>query len=350
MRRYILVGIAALFYYSGVVHLVRWWTRRSPQHLIILNYHHASEGNLRRHFAYLKKHYRIVHIDTALDELYTSHKENAQQHRRCLTTLSITFDDGYRDNYTYAYPLASELGIPFTIYLVPGYIESGASFWWEEGKRLVSQTQMDTATIEERSYDLKKPDERALLATTIDRHVRHAESVVERETFLTATRATLLVPSTSLKEEASSLPLTWEQVKEMEMSGWVSFGAHTMHHPILAYLTNRDEMQQEIKECRTVLEQRLGHSVYSFAYPVGQMQHIGSDVRSAVQKAGYKWAVTTSYGSNNSKSDPYMLRRIEVDVDQHWLLVAAEAAGLWGFFSRLRWLPFVRKYFTNSKQ
>ncbi len=349
MRRYILVGIAALFYYSGMVALARWWTQRSSQRLIILNYHRASGKNLRRHFAYLKKHYRIVHIDTALDELYDPKKVNTLQCSKLLTSLSITFDDGYRDNYTCAYPLASELHVPFTIYLVPGYIESGSSFWWEEGKRLVSRTQMSTVTIDKRLYDLKKPDERALLATAIDSRVRYARSVVERESFLTSTRVMLSVPSTPLKEEISSLSLTWEQVKEMDASGWVSFGAHTMHHPILAYLTDYNEMQQEIEECRTLLEQQLGHSVYSFAYPVGQMQHIGSDVRNAVCKARYRWAVTTSYGFNNPESDPYMLRRIEVDVDQHWLLLAAEAAGLWGFFSRLRWLPFIRKYFTNSR-
>ncbi len=286
-------------------------------------------------------------MDEALDELYTPNKENAHQHRKRVTALSITFDDGYRDNYIYAYPLASELRVPFTIYLVPGYIESGACFWWEEGKRLASQTQISTATIEEHVYDLKKPDERTLLATAIDRHVRHAQSVAERETFLSSTRATLSVPSIPLKE-VSSLPLMWEQVKEMDAGGWVSFGAHTMHHPILAYLTDYHEMQQEIEECRTLLEQQLGHSVYSFAYPVGQMQHIGSNVRSAVYKAGYKWAVTTNYGFNGPQSDPYMLRRIEVDVDQHWLILAAETAGLWSFFSRLRWIPFVRKYFTNS--
>lgn len=349
MRRYILVGIAALFYYSGLVYFARWWTRRSPERLIILNYHRASGGNLRRHFSYLKKHYHIVHIDKALDELYNPGKEIVHQQGERLAPLSITFDDGYRDNYTHAYPLAAELHVPFTIYLVPGYIESGSYFWWDEGKHLVSQTQMSTATLEERVYDLKKPDERALLATVIDRRVRYARSVAERETFLTSTRAMLSVPSTPLQGDVASLPLTWEQVREMDVSGWVSFGAHTMHHPILAYLTDDKELQQEIEECCTLLEQQLGHSVYSFAYPVGQMQHIGSSVRNAVYNAGYTWAVTTSYGFNDPGSDPYMLQRIEVDVDQHWLILAAEAAGLWGFFSRLRWLPFIRKYFTNSK-
>jgi len=90
----------------------------------------------------------------------------------------------------------------------------------------------------------------------------------------------------------------------------------------------------------------LGHPVRTFAYPVGQIQHIRDVVLKAVQQAGYDWALTTMYGFNTSKSDPYLLRRIEVAAKQHWLIMAAEAAGLWGFFSRLRWIPFVRKHFT----
>ena len=54
------------------------------------------------------------------------------------------------------------------------------------------------------------------------------------------------------------------------------------------------------------------------------------------------------YGFNTQQSDPYLLRRIEVDVSQHWLVMAAEAAGLWGFFSRLRWIPIIRKYLTEA--
>ncbi len=134
----------------------------------------------------------------------------------------------------------------------------------------------------------------------------------------------------------------------MEESGWVSFGAHTQHHPILAYLADPAELQQEVEECRAVLERNLGHPVRTFAYPVGQFQHIGENVLQAVKQAGYTWALTTKYGFNTPHSEPYLLRRIEVDVSQHWLVMAAETAGIWGLFSRLRWVPFIRKYFTNA--
>src|SRR5437588_10225095 len=149
-----------------------------------------------------------------------------------------------------------------------------------------------------------------MLGRVMETHLRCAASIDEREAFLVAVRETLAVPSAASDEERGGLPLKWAEVREMEESGWVSFGAHTMHHPILAYLTDPAEVQGEVEECRTVLEQRLGHPVRSFAYPIGQLQHIGDKAVRDVQKAGYEWALTTLYGFNTPRSDPHLLRRI----------------------------------------
>src|SRR6266849_447850 len=342
MRKHVLTFIAACLYYSGLVKLARWWTRRLGQRLIILNYHRATGGDLLRHLLYLRRHYRLLHLETALEKLYTLHEEGKRA-RDQRTPLVLTFDDGYYDNFTHGFALARELQIPFTIFLVPGYVESGNYFWWREGNRLASQTQMREATIEGRTYHLDQPQERNMLAQAILTRLCQAESVAEREAFLRFVREILAVPSSVVPEEKPALPLRWTEVQEMEESGWVSFGAHTMHHPILAYLTNPTEVRHEVEKCRAMLEQRLGHPVRTFAYPFGQVQRIGDNVIRAVQQAGYAWALTTVYGFNTPRSDPYLLRRIEADVDQHWLVMAAEAAGLWGFFSRLRWVPMLRK-------
>lgn len=347
MRKRILIFIAACFYYSGLVKLARWWTQCRGQALIVLIYHNAMGGDLRRHLLYLRRHYRLLHLETALEELYTPCASMPQRLNR-RTPLVLTFDDGYCDNYTHGFALAQELQCPMTIFLIPGYIESGKNFWWQEGKYLVSHTQVDKVTIEGHTHQLDSPQERKVVAQVIDHHLRHATSVAEREAFLVAVRQALLAQEHALPQEEGVLPVSWSQVREMEKSGWVSFGAHTMHHPILSYLTAPDEIEHEIKECREVLERQLGHPVRTFAYPVGQFQHISDDILSTVQRAGYDWALTSVYGYNTSRSHPYLLKRIEVDVSQHWLVVAAEAAGLWEFFSRLRWQPFIRKNFTNA--
>ncbi len=342
MRKRLLTFIAACFYYSGLVKLARWWIRQRGRHLVILNYHCAAGGDLRRHLLYLRRHYRILHLEAALEELYTPYKKGNRLHDR-RTPLVITFDDGYRDNYTHAFALAHELQMPFTIFLVPGYIESGDYFWWREGNRLVSYTQVREATIDGRTYHLDQAEERNRLAEVILARVCQAPSVGERETFLASVRKALPAPSPVSPEEEPMLPLTWAEVKEMGESGWVSFGAHTMHHPVLAYLADPAEVQREVEQCREVLEQKLGHPVRTFAYPIGQFQHIGGHAIHAVQQAGYEWALTTRYGFNTPHSNRYLLRRIEADVSQHWLVLAAEAAGLWGLFSWLRWVFTMRK-------
>jgi peptidoglycan/xylan/chitin deacetylase (PgdA/CDA1 family) len=348
MRRLILIWIAAGFYYSGLVALARWWTRSVGKRLVILNYHRATEGDLRRHLLYLRQHYHLMHIEAALEALYEPRKPGWSRGDRHIS-LVLTFDDGYRDNYTHASALARELQVPLSLYLVPGYIESGDYFWWGEGERLVRRARVTEVHLEGKVYYLKRQQDRSHLVQWIDARLRYAQSVREREAFLEEVRETLKVPSSVRQEEEPALPLTWEQIQEMEESGWISFGAHTMHHPILAYLSDPQEVQNEVEQCRKALQHRLGHEVRSFAYPVGQMQHISEEVVEAVQQAGYTWALTTQYGFNTPRTNPYLLHRIEVDVDQHWLVVAAETAGLWGFFSRLRWLPLVRKYFTNSR-
>ncbi len=351
MRKGILIVIAGIFYYSGLVALARWLTRRAGPRVVILNYHSATGGSFLQHMRYLHHHYRIMHVEAALEELYAQRKDpNYKGDRR--TALVVTLDDGYLDNFTYAREVAHDLCAPISIYLIPGYIESGARFWWLEGKSMARRAQVANVTIADRTFHLENLEERGALAQFIDDRARFATSVAEREEFLASTRALLDLSSASHEKDRDSamLPVNWEQVKTMDEGGWVSFGAHTMHHPILAYLTDPAEMRQEVLECRQALEQKLGHPVRTFAYPVGQAQHIGLDVVYAVRDAGYEWALTTTYGINTPQTDPLLLKRIEADVDQHWLVVAAEAAGLWSFISRLRWLPFIRKNFTNASR
>src|SRR5216683_247369 len=70
MRKQVGILVAGLFYYSGLVGVSRWLMQRAGKRLIILNYHHASGGDLRRHMVYLRRHYRVLHLEEALEELY----------------------------------------------------------------------------------------------------------------------------------------------------------------------------------------------------------------------------------------------------------------------------------------
>ncbi len=328
MSRSIEFALAACLYYSGIVKLARWWTRRRGPRLVVLCYHRATGGSLRQHLLYLRRHYRILHLEAALEALYRQEKSTFPwQKQRPL--LALTFDDGYYDNYTEAFALARALQVPITIFLVPGYIESGRRFWWYEPRYLLRHAQASEATIEGRTYHLRSEVERSALEQAIETRLRNASSVEDRESYLAAVRAALLAPTSASDETRAAFPLTWDLAREMQESGWVSFDAHTMHHPTLACLSDPAELEYEVSECRAVLHEQLGHPVRAFAYPIGKDEHIGENGLAAVRAARYDWALTTLHGINTPQTDPQLLHRFVVDVDQHWLMIAAKSSGAW---------------------
>jgi hypothetical protein len=66
---------------------------------------------------------------------------------------------------------------------------------------------------------------------------------------------------------------------------------------------------EEIRESRTVIEQRLGKPVQTFAYPNGGRTDFDEFTKLVVREAGYLCAVTTLFGTNTVESDPFELRR-----------------------------------------
>jgi hypothetical protein len=105
--------------------------------------------------------------------------------------------------------------------------------------------------------------------------------------------------------------LTWQQVQAMQNEG-VTFGSHTISHPVVSRLAET-ELQRELADSKRMLEEKLGQSVTNFAFPFGQPADCGSDAPSLLPNMGYKSGVTTVSGFNTSTTNPFTLRRVQVD-------------------------------------
>src|SRR5260370_1402966 len=178
MRNRMLFFISTCLYYSGLMHVIQWLHRHSGQRLLILNYHQASGEELRNHLLYLRKHFRLQFLESALETLYTTGGDRAPGGDRRLP-LAITFYDGYLDNYTHVYALARELQVPITIFLISGYIDDGAAFWWFE--RLVETAQVNQVTVGGHTYHLNESGEQQELARNIDMQVSSIADEASRQ-------------------------------------------------------------------------------------------------------------------------------------------------------------------------
>lgn len=102
--------------------------------------------------------------------------------------------------------------------------------------------------------------------------------------------------------------MSWNQIKEIQSSGLISFEAHSLTHPNLVSLSP-EAAKNQITESRKVLESEIGVPVNFFAYPYGASN---SQDWEYAKEAGYAGAVGTWSGKFESEGDEFDWPRIRM--------------------------------------
>jgi peptidoglycan/xylan/chitin deacetylase (PgdA/CDA1 family) len=286
-----------------------------PKGLYIVGYHRLSENisdksvhvlavtqkNFEDHVRYYKKNFEIISLHEVHDVL--------QQSKLKKNYLVITFDDGYRDNYTLGKDIFKKFEISPTIFLTANHIEQRRPFWTDVvesiiHKSKVTMLELNMLNIKGR-FNLSTYEEKVKLAELIKNEIKKYDEETKHRAI--AQLANICHVSPSLDD---SLVMDWQEAKELSELG-VHMGSHTMNHPTLSKIVIQ-HAGYELKESKQLIEQRLQGSVDHFAYPYGKH----SDYTEAVKKevsAHYKSAVTAINGINHPGQDPYELKRVIVD-------------------------------------
>lgn len=103
--------------------------------------------------------------------------------------------------------------------------------------------------------------------------------------------------------------LTWNQIKELDKSGLITIGAHTVNHVDLPKVTSKIA-QDEIENSKQTLAKQLGHAINHFCYPSGKYNDATITL---VKNAGYLSATTVAGGTTHSYNDRYQLTRVRIN-------------------------------------
>lgn len=224
----------------------------------------------------------------------------------------LTSDDGYVDNHDLLMPLARELGIPLAVFVSTHHIETGARFPTYLTRCFAYHAP---------AGDYALPGLQAPLTIANDDNARAAASEA-------LSRAIYALPQDGVRKLCAALtdamgrdrqaeldarfrsdqPMTWAQVKEMHDAG-VEIGAHAHDHAILHRGQPKVEIEHQVLTSKTMIEDRLGRCRY-FAYPVGNVAHIGPETLGVVRDAGFDAAFSTINGTLSASRDDHLLPRV----------------------------------------
>jgi len=285
--------------YSGYYGLVRYLNKPKVS---VLMYHRvldkedgfdhmiisASRKTFEEQMKYLKKRHNIISFNDLKDGV----KKNS---------VIITFDDGYVDNYYNAYPILKKYKIPATMYLPTGYINTKKIFWWDKLAYMVKKTR------------LKRVHFQGLRISLLDKRlaIKKLQSLIKphrnKSILLKKLSETLLVQV----PKNDTLFLNWEQIREMSNNG-ISFGAHTVNHPVLSGLSMQ-ESTKEIIDSKVTIEKKIGKKALTFAYPYGMSNDLNIALDSYLKEKDFDFSVTAEYGTNNHNK--FRLKRIGINSD-----------------------------------
>ncbi|MFD1873000.1 polysaccharide deacetylase family protein [Hymenobacter bucti] len=308
----------------------------APAQACVLMYHRVAElptdvwriavspAHFEQHLQVLRASYTVL----PLTELAEAVARRAVPRR----AVSITFDDGYADNFSQAYPLLERYQLPATFFIASGNIGQATEFWWDELEHLLLFTPdlpaTFTSTVAGQPVSAALADEAHLSPALRQQHQRWnacTETPPTRRATLFLQLWQLLRPLPhpaqqqhlqQLRQWAGQPPgtratyrsMAAEQLRELAGSPRHTLGVHTVSHPALAFHAPAAQ-QRELVENKEFLAQLTGHAPTLVAYPYG---NYNPDTLAAAAAAGLRAGFTTEEQPLTNRSERYRLGRFQV--------------------------------------
>ena len=237
--------------------------------------------------------------------------------------IAVTFDDGYASNYELAFPVLQKYNFPATVFVTTGFVDRTVPLWgdWLEFLLMARTPDATPAELEQTLSELKS-------------QLRN-RSIGEIHAFLYSLSAHVQAHYEWERVPEVLRPLGWDEIRHMRKSGLVSFGAHTVSHPVLSRCTEATQ-RFEILESKERLEEELDEPCTIFAYPYGKRTDYTDRTKQLVEEAGYLLALSAETGFNEPLfSDHYELKRWGADIcaeDLGFIVAGGPAVSrhLWG--------------------
>ena len=266
---------------SSVLNLPRYLGRFRRDRIIVLLYHgiiksypqsplrnifgmNISREDFENQMAYLSVHCNVISASEAIaGERISFTKKN----------VVIVFDDGYRNNYTNAFPILTKYNFPALLAVPTGFIVDRVPLWNDIIEHVVSITDKKLLHInwEGIHFDFR-------LATTTDKTkffrwlffkcVKIMQE--ERDQFIgnIVKGLDVSIDNDGVLENPDYEPLSVREIKIMSESKMAEFASHSVHHFLLSHV-NKNTLRDELINSKIAIEDMTGLPCRYLSLPGG---------------------------------------------------------------------------------
>jgi len=312
-------SIAYFLYYTGILFLIKKY--RLKNKAVVLTYHRVMPEEIEntsfstkgiivrpdtfnRHMTFIKKHFSVKDITKFNDDFL---QNNIPDKPSCL----VTFDDGWIDNYLYAFPILKTHAIPALIFLPIDYIETKNLFWQEKLSRsLFHLLNLNSDSSNKFLHKHNMEDWITLAEKARKQKIQVFISKMKEKPYSDVDD--LFKQISEIKDNNTNIDhidryFEWNHVMEMQKSS-VSFGSHACTHRILTRL-NKEEIQEELTKSANKLKEFMGNTPLTIAYPNGNSDE---SVQSIASDIGYTLGFGTKSGHVTSADNPFDIQRVNI--------------------------------------
>ena len=228
--------------------------------------------------------------------------------------VHITFDDGYRDNYTVALPILRARGVGATFFVTTDFVDQRGAAWWDE---IAWMTRHSARAVIEPNAFFSQPVRLGPGASALAQATHFLLGVYKRMSSANTDRfVAFLAEATGAgrrpAEAQASTWMTWEMLREASAAG-IGIGGHTVTHPVLARLSPAEQTTQ-IEGCRARIEREIGRPMHLFSYPTGGRASFDDYTRKSLARNDVRYAFSYYGGYQSTRRwDRFDMKRVAVE-------------------------------------
>ncbi len=269
---------------------------------------HIQAKDFDEQMKFIKQKYNVL----SMDEVVEIHKNKDAYPPN---SVAVTFDDGFRNNYSVAAPILEKYRVPATFYITSGIINTDIMFWVDELEDCINLTKESSINVSlgnnAKSYDLSTEKSKISSLVDIKSFCKKSSSPVKNNIIRQVIEQTGVQPSVTHAKNYEKM--NWQELREMHQSDLFIIGGHSLYHDILSEIPSSKKLEMDISTSIALLKYNLNtDSVPHYSYPEGQEHHYNKEVIQYLKQYGVSCSPSAIHGINDRSVDLFNLKRIMV--------------------------------------